>query len=162
LANGDVDWHAVRELFPLTSEWTHLASFLIGSHPRPVAEAIERFRKKLDSDPAWIDQAAFADSEGHPYSAVKRALAEYVGGAPEEICLTSNTTGALAMAYHGLRYVRTRGCRSCAAGNQRTRAEINIGLINGHQNTRDDRRRKARSHVYVRTGATKTRNHETP
>src|SRR5215813_1343042 len=92
LASGGVDWDAVRELFPLTKEWTHLASFLIASHPRPVAESIDRFRKKLDSDPAWIEQVAVADSEGHPYTAVKRSLAEYVGGRAEDVCLTSNTT----------------------------------------------------------------------
>jgi len=102
-ANGDVDWQAVRELFPLAGDWTHLASFLFVSHPKPVAEAIEQFRRKLDGDPAWIEQAAFSDSEGRPFVAVKRALADYVGGRPQEICLTSNTTGALAMAYHGLR-----------------------------------------------------------
>jgi selenocysteine lyase/cysteine desulfurase len=34
---------------------------------------------------------------------VKQALADYVGGKPDEICLTSNATQALAMAYHGLR-----------------------------------------------------------
>ena len=50
--------------------------------------------------------AALTDSEGRPYAAVKRALAEYVGGAPSEICLTSNTTGALAMTYPGLRIRR--------------------------------------------------------
>ena len=27
-ANGEVDWRAVRELFPLAPDWTHLASFL--------------------------------------------------------------------------------------------------------------------------------------
>ena len=93
----------MRDLFPLAADWTHLASFLLVSHPKPVAEAIERFRRRLDADPAWIEQAAFSDSEGRPFTAVKRALAGYVGGTPEEICLTSNTTGALAMAYHGLR-----------------------------------------------------------
>jgi selenocysteine lyase/cysteine desulfurase len=102
-ASGDVDWQAVRELFPLAGDWTHLASFLFVSHPKPVADAIEHFRRKLDADPVWIEQAAFSDSEGRPFVAIKRALADYVGGMPQEICLTSNTTGALAMAYHGLR-----------------------------------------------------------
>jgi selenocysteine lyase/cysteine desulfurase len=101
--NGEVDWRAVRDLFPLAPDWTHLASFLFVSHPRPVAEAIERFRRKLDADPVWIELAAFSDSEGRPVAAVKDALAGYVGGRPEEICLTSNTTSALAMAWHGLR-----------------------------------------------------------
>ena len=101
--DGSVDWGAVRELFPLASDWTHLASFLFVSHPRPVAQAIERFRRQIDADPFWIEIAAFTDAAGRPFTAVKRALAEYVGGRPEEICLTGNTTTALAMAYHGLR-----------------------------------------------------------
>ena len=103
LANGSVDWHAVREQFPLAKDWMHFASFLLVSHPKPVAQAIEHFRQKIDNDPLWIDAAAFSDSEGRPFAAVKRTLAEYLGGLPEEICLTSNTTTALAMAYHGLR-----------------------------------------------------------
>jgi isopenicillin-N epimerase len=102
-ATGTVDWLAVRELFPLAPDWTHLSSFLFVSHPKPVAEAIDRFRKKLDSDAMWIEIAAFTDAEGHPFTTVKRALAGYVGGDPSEICLTSNTTTSLAMAYHGLR-----------------------------------------------------------
>ena len=101
-----VDWLAVRELFPLASDWTHLSSFLFVSHPKPVADAIDHFRKKLDSDPMWIEIAAFTDAEGRPFVAVKRALADYVGGSPAEIALTSNTTTALAMAYHGLRIRR--------------------------------------------------------
>lgn len=103
LADGGVDWRAVRELFPLSPEWVHLASFLFVSHPRPVAEAIDRFRQKIDADPLWIEEAAFSDAEGRPFAAIKKDLAEYLGGKPEEICLTSNTTTALAMAYQGLR-----------------------------------------------------------
>jgi hypothetical protein len=48
---GTIDWQTVRALFPLAPDWTHLASFLLVSHPRPVAEAIEVFRRKLDADP---------------------------------------------------------------------------------------------------------------
>jgi len=51
----------------------------------------------------WIEIAAFTDAEGRPFTAVKRALADYTGGSPTEIAFTSNTTSALAMAYHGLR-----------------------------------------------------------
>ncbi|HEX6052795.1 MAG TPA: aminotransferase class V-fold PLP-dependent enzyme [Gemmatimonadaceae bacterium] len=103
---GEVDWEAVRALFPLSEEWTHLASFLLVSHPRPVAEAIDHYRKRIDADPVWVEIAALTDSEGRPFAAVKRAIAEYVGGQPNEICMTSNTTTALAMAYHGLRIRR--------------------------------------------------------
>jgi selenocysteine lyase/cysteine desulfurase len=102
--DGSVDWVAVRQLFPgLAPDWTHLSSFLFVSHPKPVADAIDYFRRKIDSDPTWIEQAAFSDAEGRPYQAVKRSLADYIGGAPAEIALTANTTTALAMAYQGLR-----------------------------------------------------------
>src|SRR5438093_2783376 len=101
--NGELDWLAVRDLFPLAPDWTHLSSFLFVSHPKPVAEAIDHFRKKLDSDAMWIEIAAFTDTEGRPFTAVKRTLAEYTGGTPAEIAFTSNTTTGLAMVYHGLR-----------------------------------------------------------
>jgi selenocysteine lyase/cysteine desulfurase len=103
LPNGDVDWRAVRALFPLSPDAIHLATYLLVSTPKPVAEAVDVFRKKIEEDTLWLDRAAFTDSEGHPFSVMKRALAEYIGGAPTEICLTSNATQALAMAYHGLR-----------------------------------------------------------
>jgi selenocysteine lyase/cysteine desulfurase len=105
-ADDRVDWRAVRDLFPLAPDWTHLAAFLFVSHPKPVAEAIDYFRRKLDSDVTWLEAAALSDSEGRPFDAVKRALAAYTGGKPTELCLTSNTTSALAMAYHGLRIRR--------------------------------------------------------
>ena len=103
LPSGEVDWRAVRDLFPLSRDLVHLGAFLFVSHPKPVADAIEMYRRKIDADPLWIEAAAFDDAEGHPFSAVKGALADYVGGKPEELCLTSNTTQALAMTYHGLR-----------------------------------------------------------
>ena len=62
----------------------HLASFLFVSHPKPVAEAIEHFRQKIDLDPLWIEAAAFSDTEGRPFAAVKRALADYIGGNPQK------------------------------------------------------------------------------
>ena len=101
--NGQVDWRAVRDLFPLRRDWIHLASYIFVSHPKPVADAIEEYRKKIDADPLWIEAAAFDESEGRPFAAMKKALADYVGGTPGEICPTSNTTQGLAMAYHGLR-----------------------------------------------------------
>ncbi len=63
-ASNTVDWLAVRELFPLAPDWTHLSSFLFVSHPKPVAEAIDHFRRKLDGDAFWIETAAFTDAEG--------------------------------------------------------------------------------------------------
>jgi len=103
-SDGTVDWNAVRALFPLAKDRLHFASFLFVSHPAPVAAAIDGFRRKLDADPTWIEEVAFEpDAKEHPFQEVKTALAGYVGGLPEELCITSNTTSALAMAYQGLR-----------------------------------------------------------
>ena len=102
-ASGAVDWDAVRDLFPLSREWTHLASFLLASTPKPVADSIAQFRQKLDADPGWIDDVGHLESERRPVDDIKRAMAYYVGGGPQDLCMTSNTTTALAMAYHGLR-----------------------------------------------------------
>jgi selenocysteine lyase/cysteine desulfurase len=101
--NGTVDWRAVREQFPLSTDAIHLATYLFVSMPKPVAEMVELYRKKIDADTVWIERAAFSDSEGRPFHAAKQAIAEYVGGTVDEICFTSNATQALAMAYHGLR-----------------------------------------------------------
>ena len=103
LPNGTVDWHAVRELFPLSKDLLHLSTYLFVSQPKPVAAEVEHFRKLIDADTVWIERAAFSDAEGHPFSVMKRSLADYIGGSSDELCLTSNATQALAMAYHGLR-----------------------------------------------------------
>ena len=68
-SNGAVDWRAVRELFPLAPDWTHLASFLFVSHPKPVAEAIDKFRRKLDADPVWIAARVPANTANGEYRA---------------------------------------------------------------------------------------------
>src|SRR6476646_10460280 len=106
LPNGTADWRAVRELFPLSKDAMHLSTFLFVSQPKPVAEAGEHFRKLIDADTVWIERAASAESAGHPFSVLKRSIAEYVGGTADEICMTPNATQALAMAYHGLRIRR--------------------------------------------------------
>jgi len=103
MPNGTVDWRAVRALFPLSTDTIHFATYLLVSTPKPVAEAVDFYRKKIDADTLWIERAAFSDSEGRPFAAMKRALADYIGGKPDELALTTNATTALAMAYHGLR-----------------------------------------------------------
>src|SRR5262245_46868528 len=61
-ADGSVDWRAVREIFPLSPDVIHLATYLLVSTPRPVAEAVDFYRKKIEADTLWIERAAFADS----------------------------------------------------------------------------------------------------
>ena len=102
-ADGSVDWLAVRAEFDgLAADWIHLSSFLFVSHPRALRAEIERFRALLDSDPYWIEEATFEGMHGQPYERSRQAIARYVGGLPEEICFTGNTTSAIAVFYHGL------------------------------------------------------------
>lgn len=102
-ADGAVDWRAVRAEFRLRPDRIHLGSFYLVSHPRPVREAIERYRERIDADPLWIEEACFSTGAENRIAAVKAALARYVGSAPEQVALTSNTTTGLALVYNGMR-----------------------------------------------------------
>jgi isopenicillin-N epimerase len=77
-------WTGVKEQFAVSSDYIHLASFFLASHPRPVRDAIENFRSKLDANPLGQVEAGPSNKP----LAVESAVAEYVGGKPEEIALT--------------------------------------------------------------------------
>jgi isopenicillin-N epimerase len=97
------DWSAVRDQFNLSRDYIHLAIFALASHPRPVREAIERYRRALDENPFLAVERALWDPAGdHLPQRVSEAAAAYVGGKPEEIALTGSTTMGLALVYHGL------------------------------------------------------------
>jgi isopenicillin-N epimerase len=91
-------WTGVKEQFAVSSDYIHLASFFLASHPRPVREAIEVYRAKLDTNPLGQVEAGPSNKP----LMVETAVAEYVGGKPEEIALTDSTTMGLALIYHGL------------------------------------------------------------
>jgi selenocysteine lyase/cysteine desulfurase len=101
--DGVADWNAVRAEFDLDPRWIHLGTFFLVSHPRPVRDAIERWRRKIDQNPLSLEESLFHPGAEHPLESVKRALGEYLGGSPEEIALTPNTTTGLALVYHGLK-----------------------------------------------------------
>lgn len=92
------DWASVRAQFPLTTSYIHLATFLLASHPRPVAEAIERHRRGLDENTAayWHDHFETIDMKQ------RAAAAEYMGGHPGNIALTDSTTMGLGLIYSSL------------------------------------------------------------
>lgn len=92
-------WQSVRDQFPLRRDRIHMASFLLASHPRPVAEAIEAHRQGFDQDPAtyWHDRFLTAEPEQ------RAAAGRYLEADPDEIALTDSTTMGLAMIYGGLR-----------------------------------------------------------
>jgi len=97
------DWAKVRGLFRLSPEYLHFAGFFIASHPAPVRDAIESWRKAMDENPFMVvDGGLFEDEAKNVQSRVREAAATYLGGKAEEVCLTPNTTTGLALVYHGL------------------------------------------------------------
>jgi isopenicillin-N epimerase len=96
------DWESVRQQFQLSPDYIHLALFFLASHPRPVRQAIEQYREKIDANPfIAVDRAVFESNENIP-SQVCQALGSYIAGDPRDIALTQNTTTGLALIYHGL------------------------------------------------------------
>jgi len=102
------DWSAVRAQFDLSREWLHFSQFFIVSHPRPVRQAIERYRRMLDANPfTTVDHGMGFDAtdwqrvETLPMK-VQHAAAGYIGGQPQEVALTDSTTLGLALIYNGL------------------------------------------------------------
>ena len=92
------DWTGLRGLFALRHDYVHLATFLLASHPRPVADAIERHRQAFDENPAEYYYSQVREVE----EGIAAAAAEYMGGRPEQIAMTDSTTMGLAMIATGL------------------------------------------------------------
>ncbi|GAB2504098.1 pyoverdine-tailoring periplasmic protein PvdN [Pseudoxanthomonas sangjuensis] len=98
------DWGKVRAQFDLDPAWLHFASFYLASHPKPVRDAVEAWRRAIDRDPyQTVEHNGYSEDPaewvpGH----VLAAIAGYVGGRAGDIALTHNTTEGLALVYHGL------------------------------------------------------------
>ncbi|WP_412068695.1 aminotransferase class V-fold PLP-dependent enzyme [Rubrivirga sp. IMCC43871] len=93
------DWDSVRDQFPLTRDRVHMATFLLASHPRPVAEAIARHREAFDRDPVahWEEHFQTVEMEQ------RQAAADYLETDPALIALTDSTTMGLGLVYGTLR-----------------------------------------------------------
>ncbi len=98
-ALAKADWRALRQQFALTHDYIHLATFLLASHPKPVADAIARHRKAFDENPAdyWHEHFMTIDQQ------IAAAAADYMGGEAWQIALTDSTTMGLALVYSGLK-----------------------------------------------------------
>jgi len=86
-------------LFALDPAYVNLTTFVLASHPRPVREAIERHRRKLDANAALYLREAEVGLE----EAAREALAGYLGADPDEVALTDSTTMGIALVYARLR-----------------------------------------------------------
>jgi selenocysteine lyase/cysteine desulfurase len=97
------DWGQVRAQFRLAPEYLHFSGFYFASHPAPVRDAIESWRKALDANPFLVVETGMFESEAENLqSRVREAAAAYLGGKPDEVCLTQSTTAGLSLVYHGL------------------------------------------------------------
>jgi selenocysteine lyase/cysteine desulfurase len=93
------NWTNVRRQFDhLSSDYIHLSSFFLVSHPRPVREAIEKYRRAMDENPLLFIEHNIFEMPAR----IKTSAAEYLGGKPEEVALTNSTTMGLAFVYQGL------------------------------------------------------------
>jgi selenocysteine lyase/cysteine desulfurase len=97
------DWSRVRAQFVLDPAYLHFASFFIASHPAPVREAIEGYRRAIDGNPFLVvEQAMFEDEAHNVPLKVCTQIADYLGGRAQDVCLTRSTTESLALVYQGL------------------------------------------------------------
>jgi selenocysteine lyase/cysteine desulfurase len=76
-----------------------MAGFFLASHPKPVRDAIEAYRRALDANPIEYFFENVAKLEG----AVAAAAAHYLGVDPGDIALTDSTTMGLGLLYSGLK-----------------------------------------------------------
>jgi selenocysteine lyase/cysteine desulfurase len=96
-------WSDVRSLFSLTPGYLHFASFFVVSHPRPVREAIEQYRRTIDANPfLTLEHNLFESEQANLTLKVCGDVADYLGGSRDEVAITTNTTTSLALVYHGM------------------------------------------------------------
>jgi selenocysteine lyase/cysteine desulfurase len=89
------DWGAVRAQFALARDRIHLTSFLLAAHPRPVREAIDRHRRRLDANPIEYLHA----NEGRLAAEARAAAGRFLGVPASEVALTDSTTMGLGLLY---------------------------------------------------------------
>ena len=103
------DWAAVRAQFDLAPDWMHFSQFYIVSHPKPVRDAIERFRGMLDTQPfatvehgMGFDAFLGEDAKQDPF--------------PVRVQHAAAATSAAAPRKSRSRTARPRGSRSSTRG----------------------------------------------
>ncbi len=98
----DDPWTGFKQLFNQDPDYLHFSNFLVASHPKPVREAIERYRARIDRNPGlamdWDLQETWK-REGQ----VREWAGRYLKAAPAQIALTGSTSEGLAMIYGGIK-----------------------------------------------------------
>ncbi|MEO6511760.1 MAG: aminotransferase class V-fold PLP-dependent enzyme [Nocardioides sp.] len=91
------DWDDVRAQFPLDPSLAQFAAFVLSPHTKPLDAAIARYRDEL----AFNTEGALARGPDRE-DAVRRAAADFAGGAAGQYALTDSTTMGIAHMYGGL------------------------------------------------------------
>lgn len=84
-------WNNVRQMFPLTKEWTYLNNGTFGPSPYPVIEAMRN--GQMDAD-KYGNYGA--------YDTTPPKIAKFVGADHDEIALTHNVTDGINLACWGV------------------------------------------------------------
>lgn len=95
----ELNWTDIRAQFDLDPTKVHMAGLLLASHPKPVRDAIERYRRELDRNP--VDYYHGQEVEGE--KRVRVAAAAYLNAQAANIALTDSTTQALGVLYNGIK-----------------------------------------------------------
>jgi cysteine desulfurase / selenocysteine lyase len=90
-ADDEAYWHNVRQLFPLTKDWTYLNNGTFGPSPYPVIEAVHA--GMMDAD---------RDGNYGSYDSTPGKIAKFVGADHDEIALTHNVTDGINIACWGV------------------------------------------------------------
>ncbi len=93
-------WAALRDDFLLSRDKVQLGNLLMASNPRPVREAVERHRRRLDEDTVTVLEHELHTQEST--NATRDAAGRYMGVSGDEIALTDSTTSGLSLVYLGL------------------------------------------------------------
>ena len=98
----DDPWTGLKQLFNQDPDYLHFSNFLVATHPKPVREAIERYRAQIDRNPGlamdWDLQETWK-REGQ----VREWAGRYLKATPPQIALTGSTSEGLAMIYGGIK-----------------------------------------------------------
>ena len=92
-----------RAQFELDPAKRHFAAFVLASHPRPVAEAIERHRRGLqaDADGYLEDHGQRLDRQARSAAAEYLASTGPAADDPGQLVFTRSTTDGLGLLYGG-------------------------------------------------------------
>lgn len=98
-------WDSIRAQFSLAKDKIHMAQMFLASHPKPVADEIERHRKMFDKAPVNYFEDNFRTIDNK----IAESAAKYMICSPGEVGLTDSTTQGLSTIYNGLTEYCTDG-----------------------------------------------------